>query len=100
MSDQEVIISLDALTAICGKFSCSPWSPNCGYNCEHPDCRDGNEDEEGKFVGACFSFTCPLAVDMEDEGYQGSNGDSRMRIYDKDLLLSIKKQIKRMSENE
>ena len=70
-------ITLDELTRICGHFYTEPFGVNSGYNCNHPECDDGNEDDEGTRHGSCFSFTCPIAYPADDEEH-GFNGDTPM----------------------
>ena len=89
-SDSErIIIPLDELTKICGLFSTDSIVNNY-YNCKHPDCRDGDDDEDsGKWVGACTSFNCPLANDYESEDYKNVDGDHRMVIHDLETISKL-----------
>lgn len=74
------IMTLDELTRICGYFSIDS-SINNYYNCLHPDNEDKEEDDEtGKKIGKCIHFYCPIATDLEKEGFAGFSGDHRMRV--------------------
>ena len=39
---------------------------NNGYNCDHPEQKE-YEEIEGKRIGKCYSFSCPLAYEADRE---------------------------------
>lgn len=83
-------MTLDELTRICGCFN-SESSVNNYYNCSHPECGETEYDETlKKEVGKCIHFYCPLASDMEEEGFMGFSGDHRMIVHDEELLKEIR----------
>lgn len=64
----KAITSINCLANICGYFYNAAYgnfnipAPNNGYNCNHPDCE---EIEDG--YGCCYSFSCPLAREADEE---------------------------------
>jgi len=46
-----------------------------GYNCKHKECGEGEVNEDGKVIGSCFTFSCPLAPTAEEEDFNNPNID-------------------------
>ena len=63
MTENLVPIAMDRLVEICGHFN-SRSPVNNGYGCNHPEQEDQEADEDEKEHGRCFSFTCPIAMEM------------------------------------
>lgn len=69
--ETRAIMSINSLANMCGHFfnanfdtSCKS-CPNNGYNCKHPEC-----GEEFDSIGCCFSWSCPLGWEADEEDCQ------------------------------
>jgi hypothetical protein len=91
------ILHLNDLASFCGYFE-SETGINNGYGCTHPENEIQEEYEDGKKMGKCYSFSCPIAseADLEDlkthdkglyeiwkdEGYDPSDCGGNLMLYD------------------
>lgn len=61
---------------------------NNGYNCDHPNQED-TEEVEGKKIGCCHCFTCPLGREAFEENFEDSTIDKQDYEYEESAYLVI-----------
>lgn len=74
------IENIDAFANSCGYFYNAYIKygiiVNSGYNCSHPDQKE-THTENGKKVGCCYSWSCPLACKADEEDFNDPEIDNQ-----------------------
>jgi len=65
---KQKIFSIDELTSECGYFFCG--NANNGYCCKHP-----LQEEKYDGEGCCFSWSCPLGYQADEEDFKDKSVD-------------------------
>jgi len=55
-----------------------------GYNCKHKECGEGEKGEDGKVIGKCFTFSCPLVPTAEEVDFANENGNVDLNGFEQD----------------
>ncbi len=51
-------------------------SINNGYNCNHPD-QEECEEEEGQKIGKCYCWSCPLGYEADEDDFSSPDIDNQ-----------------------
>lgn len=61
----EELIQINDLCCQCGFFYNDKSWINNGYNCNHPDCDEREDDDKGNSIGRCHTWSCPIATEAD-----------------------------------
>jgi len=67
------LIQINSLANRCGFFHNAYLTDditiNNGYNCRHPE-QEEQYTKEGKTIGCCYAFSCPLGYEADKEDWE------------------------------
>lgn len=61
---------------------------NNGYNCKHPD-QEEYKEVNGKRIGKCYCFSCPLFPEAEEEDFNDPSIDNQGYEYEESQYILI-----------
>jgi hypothetical protein len=86
------IVEINDFANICGYFYnanlTDSISVNNGYNCKHPG-QDEVETINGKGVGKCYCWSCPLGFEPDEEDFMDEKTDNQGYEYEEGRFIVI-----------
>jgi hypothetical protein len=68
------VASFEEFAYVCPYFT-SEHDVNNGYGCTHPGQEETDPDENGIERGKCYSFSCPIGIEPDEEDFENPDVD-------------------------
>jgi hypothetical protein len=68
------VMDFESFSYCCPYFT-SDTEVNNGYGCTHPEQDETDPDENGAEHGKCYSFSCPLGIEPDEEDFENPDVD-------------------------